>query len=168
MPTILVVDDEPNIIEVLEIVLQDDGMEVLKSNSGREALALLREKDVDVVISDIKMPDFSGVELLREAKQFSPETIFIMITAFASTETAIEALQHGAYDYITKPFRMEELRAIVRRALDKKRNQKPQIAASPDEMEALQGQKLFQALHTSPTRSSGSRIRCRGRSGATA
>ena len=75
---------------------------------------------MDLVISDIKMPDFSGVELLREAKQLSPDTVFIMITAFASTETAIEALQHGAYDYITKPFKMEDLRAVVRRALAKK------------------------------------------------
>jgi CheY-like chemotaxis protein len=73
MSTILVVDDEPSIIEVLEIVLLDEGMDVLKSNSGRDALALLREKDVDVVISDIRMPDFSGVELLREAKTISPE-----------------------------------------------------------------------------------------------
>jgi two-component system, NtrC family, response regulator PilR len=149
MPTILVVDDEPNIIEVLEIVLQDEGMEVLKSNSGREALILLQDNDVDVVISDIRMPDFSGVELLREAKQLSPDTIFIMITAFASTETAIEALQHGAYDYITKPFRMEELRTIVYRALEKRRGQKPQPAASADDLEAMQGQKLFQALHRS-------------------
>lgn len=146
MPTILVVDDEPNIIEILEIVLLDDGMEVLKSRSGREALAILREKKVDVVISDIKMPDFSGVELLREAKPVSPETIFIMITAFASTETAIEALQYGAYDYITKPFKMEDLRGIVHRALEKKRNQKPQIPAPAGDIEAQQGQKLFQAL----------------------
>jgi two-component system, NtrC family, response regulator PilR len=146
MPTILVVDDEPNIIEVLEIALQDEGMEVLKSGSGQEALALLRDNDVDLVISDIKMPDFSGVELLREAKQVSPETVFIMITAFASTETAIEALQHGALDYITKPFKMEDLRSIVRRALAKKQSQKQCTQTPAGEMEALQGQKLFQAL----------------------
>jgi two-component system response regulator PilR (NtrC family) len=124
-------------------------MEVLKSTSGREALILLRDNDVDLVISDIRMPDFSGVELLREAKQLSPRTIFIMITAFASTETAIEALQHGAYDYITKPFRMEELRSIVYRALDRRRSQKPQPSASSSDLEAMQGQKLFQALHGS-------------------
>jgi two-component system response regulator PilR (NtrC family) len=149
MSTILVVDDEPSIIEVLEIVLLDEGMDVLKSNSGREALALLREKDVDVVISDIRMPDFSGVELLREAKKISPETVFIMITAFASTETAIEALQHGAYDYITKPLRMDDLRATVRRALEKKRSRKLQVTTPPNEIEAQQGQKLFQALQGS-------------------
>jgi two-component system response regulator PilR (NtrC family) len=149
MPTILVVDDEPNIIEVLEIALQDAGMEVLKCNSGRQALVILKEKEIDVVISDIKMPDFSGVELLQEAKRLSPDTVFIMITAFASPETAIEALQHGAYDYITKPFRMEELRAIVYRALENRKSPKPHAVPSLVDMEALQGQKLFQALHGS-------------------
>ncbi len=149
MPSILIVDDEPNIIEMLEIALRDEGMEVLKSNSGREALDILRENDVDVVISDIKMPDFSGVELLREAKELASQTVFIMITAFASTETAIEALQHGAYDYITKPFRMEDLRAVIGRALEKRRSQKPPAAASPNDMEAQQGQMLFQALQGS-------------------
>jgi two-component system response regulator PilR (NtrC family) len=145
MATILIVDDEPNIIEILEIVLLEEGMEVFKSASGRDALAILKGNQVDVVISDIKMPDFSGVELLREAKKLAPETVFIMITAFASTETAIEALQHGAFDYITKPFRMEELRDIIRRALEK-RKQKPHVASSASDLEAQQGQKLFQAL----------------------
>ncbi len=149
MATILIVDDEPNITEILEIVLRDEGMEVLKTGSGREALAILQDQEVDLVISDIRMPDFSGVELLREAKQVAPDTIFIMITAFASTETAIEALQHGAYDYITKPFKMDDLRSIVHRALEQKKNRKPQPAASPDDMEARQGQKLFQALQGS-------------------
>ena len=149
MSTILVVDDEPNIIEVLEIVLVDEGLEVLKSSSGQEALSILREKDVDVVISDIQMPDFSGVELLREARQIAPDTVFIMITAFASTETAIEALQHGAYDYITKPFRMDDLRAVVRHALEKGRSLKAPASVLPNHLEAQQGQKLFQALQGS-------------------
>ncbi len=148
-PTILIVDDEPNIIEILEIVLQDEGMKVIKSASVREALAVLQEQEIDLVISDIRMPDLSGVELLRQARQIAPETVFIMITAFASTETAIEALQHGAYDYITKPFRMEELRAIIHGALEKRNNQKPQSPASSTDLEAQQGQKLFHALHRS-------------------
>jgi two-component system response regulator PilR (NtrC family) len=147
MATILIVDDEPNIIEILEIMLLDEGMEVFKSDSGQKALAVLQKRDVDIVISDIRMPDFSGVELLREAKKIAPETVFIMMTAFAGTETAIEALQHGACDYITKPFRMEDLRAIIHRELEKKNNRKPKIAESATNMEAQQGQKLFQALH---------------------
>jgi two-component system, NtrC family, response regulator PilR len=147
MPKILVVDDEPNITEILEIAFLDDGMDVFKSGSGREALKILHDRDIDVVVSDIKMPDLSGVELLEEARRFAPDTVFIMITAFASTETAIEALQHGAYDYITKPFKMDELRAIVHRALEQKTNRKPKQTATADELEAQQGQKLFQALH---------------------
>jgi two-component system, NtrC family, response regulator PilR len=146
MSTILVVDDEPDIIEVLEIALLDDALEVLKAASGREALAILREKEVDVVISDIKMPDFSGVELLREAKEIAPETVFIMMTAFAGTDTAIEALQHGALDYITKPFRMEHLQTIIHNALERKQRLKPQASSQTKNMEAQQGQKLFQAL----------------------
>jgi two-component system, NtrC family, response regulator PilR len=149
MPTILIVDDEPNIIEILEMVLQDEGMKVIKSASGREALTVLQEQEIDLVISDIRMPDLSGVELLRQARQSAPETVFIMITAFASTETAIEALQHGAYDYITKPFRMEELRAIIRGALEKRNSQKLQSPAPSSDLEAQQGQKLFHALHRS-------------------
>jgi two-component system, NtrC family, response regulator PilR len=146
MPTILIVDDEPNILEVLEIFLHDEGMEVLKCHSGKRALEILRENEVDLVVSDIRMPDLSGVQLLQEAKQLVPEVIFIMITAFASTETAIEALQHGAFDYITKPFRMEELRSIIQRALSQKTPRLP-IIPDQDQIEARQGQKLFQALH---------------------
>jgi two-component system, NtrC family, response regulator PilR len=149
MSTILIVDDEPNIIEILEIVFLDEGLDVLKASSGHEALAILREKEVDVAISDIKMPDFSGVELLREARQIAPDTIFIMITAFASTETALEALQHGAYDYITKPFKMEDLKTVIHHALDKKRSLKPRASSESNNREAQQGQKLFQALQGS-------------------
>jgi two-component system, NtrC family, response regulator PilR len=148
MPSILVVDDEPNILEVLEIVLKDAGMDVCKCATGRDALDLLRKRAFDLVISDIQMPDLSGVQLLEEAKQFTPETIFIMITAFASTETAIEAIQHGAYDYLTKPFKMEELTNIVNGALHQT-NPKREGVTPKKELEAQQGQKLFQALHRS-------------------
>jgi two-component system response regulator PilR (NtrC family) len=147
-PSVLIVDDEPNIIELLDIVLHDEGMEVLKASSGAAALDVLRKTPVDIIISDIRMPDFSGVELLKEAKQLAPETVFILITAYASTETAIDALQHGAYDYLTKPFKMEELLHIVRRSL-KKKTPKSEVGAPQSEIEAQQGQKLFQALHRS-------------------
>ena len=148
MPSILLVDDEPNILEVLEIVLRDEGMEVFKSTAGRQALEFLRENSVDMVISDIQMPDITGVQLLKEAKQFAPDTIFIMITAYASTETAIEALQHGAYDYLTKPFKMEELKNIVHHALEKN-SLKHEGTSLHGELEAQQGQQLFKALHRS-------------------
>ncbi len=149
MPVILIVDDEPNIIEILQMVLAEDGKDVIACSSGSEALAVLRKKNVDIVVSDIRMPDFSGIELLREAKSIAPDTLFIMITAFSSTDTAIEALQHGAYDYITKPFKMEELRAIVNRALDSKLSSSGRSFPEPANLQALQGQKLFQALSRS-------------------
>jgi len=148
MPSVLIVDDEPSILEILEILLKDEGMDVRKCTSGRNALALIREQPVDVVISDIRMPDLSGVDLLREAKQFSPDTTFILITAFASTETAIEALQHGAFDYLTKPFKMEEVRKVLRNALDQKQL-KQEAAAVKSGVEAQVGQKLFHALYRS-------------------
>jgi two-component system response regulator PilR (NtrC family) len=145
MPSVLLVDDEPDIVEILEMVLREEEMEVYTSRSGREALAVLRDRKVDVVVSDIRMPDLTGVELLRQAKRVSPETTFVMMTAFASTETAIEALQHGAFDYLTKPFKMEELKSIVLQAL-RRRDLKPAIPTSHAELEARQSKRLFQAL----------------------
>jgi two-component system response regulator PilR (NtrC family) len=150
MATVLIVDDEPNIIEVLKMSITEDGMDVLTAGCGRDALNILRKHEVDVVISDIRMPDLSGVELLREAEKFAPDAAFIMITAFSTPETAIEALQYGACDYITKPFRMDDLRGALRRALEKKRlSGAPASSADPVNLEAQQGQKLFQALHGS-------------------
>ena len=145
MPSVLLVDDEPDIIEILEMVLREEEMDVYTSRSGREALDVLRNREVDVVVSDIRMPDLTGVELLREAKQLSPDTVFVMMTAFASTETAIEALQHGAFDYLTKPFKMEELKSIVLQAL-RQRSLKPVAPPSQAELEARQSKRLFQAL----------------------
>ncbi len=148
MASVLLVDDEPNIIEVLEIFLLDEGIEVFTANSGGEALSLLKRQPVDIVISDIRMPDISGVELLKEAREIAPETAFIMITAYASTETAIDALQNGAFDYLTKPFKMDELRDVLRRVLEKKHARQGEVE-SRNGSEAKQGQKLFQALSRS-------------------
>lgn len=147
MPKVLLVDDEPSIIEFLEIALLEEGMDVLKACCGRDALKILNERPVDVVISDILMPDISGVELLREAGKIVPDTAFILITAFAGPETAIEALQYGACDYITKPFRIEDLCNALNRALQKKVQRSSQTAEAPVNLEAQQGKNLFQALH---------------------
>ncbi len=145
MNSVLIVDDERNIIEILDIVLQEEGLEVLKASSARDALAILGRREIDVVISDIRMPELSGVDLLREARNLSPETTFIMMTAFASTDTAIEALQHGACDYLTKPFKMEEMLNVVRHSLERKRL-KGEVKALRNKMDTQQGRKLFQAL----------------------
>ena len=117
---ILVVDDERSIRELLAIVLRRDGYEVILAENGRTALNVLEQEPVDLLISDIKMPDMSGVEVLRAAKQVDQDILGIMITAFASTESAVEALRMGAYDYVSKPFDVDELKIIVRNALERR------------------------------------------------
>jgi two-component system response regulator PilR (NtrC family) len=117
---ILVVDDERSMRELLAIVLRRDGYEVILAENGRMALNVLEREPVDLLISDIKMPDMSGVEVLRAAKGIDQDILAIMITAFASTETAVEALRMGAYDYLSKPFDVDELKIVVRHALERR------------------------------------------------
>ena len=116
--TILVVDDERSMREMLAIVLRREGYSVVLADGGQAAVKLLKRQPVDLLVSDIRMPDMSGVEVLREAKKIDQEIIGIMITAFTSTESAIEALRLGAYDYLSKPFDVDELKVKVREALE--------------------------------------------------
>lgn len=117
---ILVVDDEQSMREFLEIFFRGDGYDVVTAASVAEALIVVDNDDFDVVISDIQMPEQSGMKLLHHVKDHSPDTVVIMITAFATTETAISAMKQGAYDYVTKPFKVDELRLVVEKALEKK------------------------------------------------
>ena len=117
-PRILVVDDEPSMRQMLAIVLKREGSEVTLAENGRMAVAALERGPFDLLISDIKMPDMSGVEVLRAAKQIDPDILGIMITAFASTETAIEAMRLGACDYLSKPFDIDLLKMKVREKVE--------------------------------------------------
>jgi two-component system response regulator PilR (NtrC family) len=117
---ILVVDDEESIREFFEIMLKREGYDVLTVPNGREALETLKKGPVDLVISDIQMPEMSGMELLSAGRELDPELLMIMITAFGSTETAVEAMKLGAYDYVQKPFKIDEVKIIIRQALEKK------------------------------------------------
>ena len=117
-PRILVVDDERSMRELLAIVLRREGYEVLLAENGRAAIDLLEREPVDLLISDIKMPDMSGVEVLRAAKRIDPDILGIMITAFASTETAVEAMRLGACDYLSKPFDIDLLKMKVREKIE--------------------------------------------------
>lgn len=120
MSRILVVDDEESIREFFEIMLKREGYEVLTASNGREALESLKKQPVDLVISDIQMPELSGMELLNAVRELDPELLFIMITAFGNTETAVEAMKLGAYDYVQKPFKIDEVKIIIRQALEKR------------------------------------------------
>jgi two-component system response regulator PilR (NtrC family) len=118
---ILVVDDEESIREFLEIMLKKEGFEVSLAEDGAQAKDMILKKSYDMVISDLQMPNMNGIELLKFVKDSAPDTVFMMITAFGTTETAVEAMKMGAYDYITKPFKIDEVRMNINNAL-KSRN----------------------------------------------
>jgi two-component system response regulator PilR (NtrC family) len=115
---ILVVDDERSMRELLAIVLRREGYEVVLAENGRAAIDLLEREPVDLLISDIQMPDVSGVDVLRAAKKIDQDILGIMITAFASTETAVEAMRLGACDYLSKPFDVDLLKMKVREKVE--------------------------------------------------
>jgi len=117
---ILVVDDERSMREFLEIMLTKEGYEVRTAANGKEALALVEKELFDLAILDIRMPKMDGIKTLGHLKEISPETVVLMITAYASTDTAIQAMKQGAYDYITKPFKVEEIKMTIHKALEKK------------------------------------------------
>ncbi len=116
--TILIVDDDKSLREFLEIFLSQEGYKPLVAKDGHEALSLLEKHDVALVLSDIRMPEMDGVDLLRRIKQKDPDIPVILITAFASLETAVDAMKEGALDYITKPFQLDELREVIEQGLD--------------------------------------------------
>lgn len=120
MVSILVVDDDQGMRDFLEIMLTREGYKVKTAPGGREALNICKKNKFDLVLTDLKMPKFSGIDLLRAVKEISPETMILVITAFASGETALEAMKEGAYDYIEKDFDIEDLKVIVKDALRKK------------------------------------------------
>ncbi|HWP81736.1 MAG TPA: sigma-54 dependent transcriptional regulator [Bacteroidota bacterium] len=115
---ILIVDDETIIRESLSFVLQKEGYEVSEASNGAEALRMHEKHPFDVVISDIEMPEMRGIELLEQITQRTPETFVLMITAFGSIETAVQALRKGAYDYILKPIDFDDLLHRVKKLLD--------------------------------------------------
>jgi len=118
---ILVVDDDPSLRDMLSIILKKEGYRVQCADAARSALDILKAAKADLVISDIKMPDLSGIELLKKIKGIDPSIPVIMITAYASTADAVEAMKLGAENYVTKPFNIEELKVVVNRALNRRK-----------------------------------------------
>jgi DNA-binding NtrC family response regulator len=121
---ILVVDDEPNMLRLLKTILMDKtGYEVTTTNNPLEVSKLLQEDHYDLVITDLKMPLVDGIDLIGIVKNIDAAMPIIVITAYGTIETAEEAIQKGAYDFITKPFRKETILITIRRALEWKRMQ---------------------------------------------
>ncbi|RJQ60500.1 MAG: sigma-54-dependent Fis family transcriptional regulator [Desulfobacteraceae bacterium] len=119
-PHILVVDDEISMREFLEVLFTREGYEVSCAETGRKAVSMLKEVDFDLLLCDIRLGDITGLDVLRAAKGKNSRTVVIMISAYATTETAVEAMNSGAYDYVPKPFNKDELKKTVRAALQLK------------------------------------------------
>ena len=118
MPRILLVDDEPSILSVLSTLLKAEGYEVVAMLGGEKAQELIPSEEFDLMISDIRMSPVNGMDLLRRSHEERPGMPVIMLTAYGSVETAIEALKLGAFDYVTKPFKVDELLITVQRAIE--------------------------------------------------
>lgn len=113
---VLIVDDEPLVRDFLKETLRRKNLDVTVAENGRTALAYLKENTFDMIITDMKMPDITGIDVLREAKKNSPSTIVVVITAFGSIENAVEAMKIGAFNYVIKPFSPDTIEAIVDKA----------------------------------------------------
>jgi two-component system NtrC family response regulator len=118
---VLVVEDDESLRQVAEYHLAEEGYDVLVARDAESALETFREKEPDVVVSDIRLPGMSGLDLLRRVKDLRPETEVILMTAYGTVEQAVEAMKEGAFDYVTKPVRWEEMRLVVARALERRR-----------------------------------------------
>lgn len=118
---ILIAEDEKSMREVLKILLEEEGYETASAVDGMVAAEMIQQDIYDIVITDLKMPRADGFEVLRKVKEISPSTIVIMITAFGTTESTIEAMKLGAYDFIHKPFKIDEIRLVVNKAFERKR-----------------------------------------------
>jgi two-component system, NtrC family, response regulator PilR len=117
-PHILLVDDELSMRELLEYMLTKEGYQITCAQGGREAISLLEKIHYDLILCDIKLGDISGIDVLKASKRLSPDTVVIMISAYSSTETAVEAMNEGAYDYVPKPFDNDELKETIAKALE--------------------------------------------------
>lgn len=115
---ILVVDDELSMREFISILLEREGYEVVTAADAATALERLAASTIDLVISDVQMPGLNGLELLARIRESSPETAVLLITAYSTAEQAVEAMKLGAYDYLAKPFKVEEIKVLVRNALE--------------------------------------------------
>ena len=119
-PYILIVDDELSMRELLELMLKREGYRVALAENGRKAIEKIKKAHFDLLLCDIRLGDITGLEVLREVKKKDPDTVVIMISAYASAETAVEAMNDGAYDYVPKPFDKNELKQTIANALDLK------------------------------------------------
>ena len=174
--TLLIADDEPNIRRVLQAIFIKDGYEVHVAENGVKALEWASANPVSLLITDLIMPDMNGVELIQKVKQRHPNAVAIVITAYATIKTCVDAMRYGASDYITKPFDMDEIRAVVKRAVARAAESqaaagggasKPSGAGGAPSLLANAVSPAMQEIMTTISRAAGSRatVLIRGESG---
>src|SRR5471032_1367585 len=129
MPSVLIVDDLLSIHEMLEAVIQPTGFATSFATDGEKAFARYKKEKFDLVLADIDMKPMDGITLLKQLKLWDPKSIVIIMTAYASTESAVQALKFGAFDYLQKPFRVDELIATLRRGIEFRKFQAERAAA---------------------------------------
>jgi two-component system response regulator PilR (NtrC family) len=115
---ILIIDDELSVREFFEILLTKEGYEVVTALDGQDALKLMRDQTFDLIITDLQLKNGDGMSILKESKRVALDVPVIMITAFATTDSAVEAMKAGAFDYLSKPFKIEEIKVVISKALD--------------------------------------------------
>lgn len=149
----LIVDDELNIRKVLRVILEENNLEVNEAATVTESVATIKDNYFDMAVVDLRLPDGSGINVLKTIKENSPDTVVLVITAFASTETAVETMKAGAYDYVTKPFNVDEIRIILKNISDKilLENRVKELQQYADEYQNMIGksesmQRLFKVI----------------------
>ncbi len=125
--TILIIDDEPKMAGILKRVLTKQGYEVVTTSKPEQGLTILQSQPVQIILCDLKMPGMDGIEVLERAKQIQPQAEFIMMTAYATAQTAVESMKKGAYDYLIKPFPLDELKILLARVLKTKTLQEENV-----------------------------------------
>ena len=121
MATILIVEDEPKLRRLLELDLSEEGHRVLTGADAEQGLKLLRQESVDVVVTDLKLPGMDGLEFLQAVKRTNAALPVVVMTAFGTVETAVEAMKAGASDYVLKPFSLAEMKMVIQKELDVRR-----------------------------------------------
>src|SRR5215813_1676166 len=140
-PTILLIEDERQLRENLQILLQSAGYQVTTAASGEEGIQQIREQPFDLVITDLVMPGVDGFQVMDYLRGHHPETVVVAMTGYVSTESAIQALRKGAYDYLSKPLDVDLMHSVVARAMEKVRLQKD-LQRSLTEIQAREEQLL--------------------------
>ncbi len=116
----LVVDDDKTTLELLKFQLDSEGFETLTAECGNDGLEFVRQNEFDIILTDLNLPDISGIEMVRSSKEISPQTEIIMVTGFGSTEKAIEATKAGAFHFVEKPVDFDELLLLIGKAVERK------------------------------------------------